>query len=141
MANGTQYVAAAGALAADIWGTELNAEVVTLGGTGFGMILLPDGDELVLDGALSEVLCTNPEGCSCPEGSPGAGTVFRIVSPGSTRIGLTGHLEGSQLSIGGWSLDAFCQNQPELAGLIGQWLERLYGRRTRPSSRSGAGSC
>jgi hypothetical protein len=127
VANGTQYVAAAGALAADIWNTELNAEVVTLGGTGFGMILLPDGDELVIDGTLAEVLCTNPEGCSCPEGSPGAGTVFRITTPGSARIGLTGHLEGSQLSIIGWSLDAFCKNKPELAAcLIGQWLSVSY---------------
>jgi len=127
VANGSQFALAAGPLAADIWDTELNAEVVTLGGTGFGMMLLPDGAELVLDGTLAEVLCTNPEGCSCPEGSPGAGTVFRIITPGPARIGLTGHLEGSQLTIGGWSLDAFCQNQPELeACLIGQWLSVSY---------------
>ncbi len=114
-------------LGADTWDTELTAQVVTIGGTGFGMVLLPDDAELTLDGTMTEVLCTDPAGCSCPEGSPGASAVFRVTTPGPARIGLTGHLDGTTMTLQGWTLDAFCQNQPEVDEcMVGLWQSVSY---------------
>ncbi|MEZ5176424.1 MAG: hypothetical protein R2823_09505 [Acidimicrobiia bacterium] len=112
-------------LEANTWDTDLGAEVAVVATSGPGMMLLADDTQLTFPG--SETLCTIPGGCTCPDGSPGASAVFRVVSPGPARIGLTGDLSGTTLTILGQSLDAFCNESPPLDPcLFGTWSSTGY---------------
>lgn len=64
-------------------------------------------------------LCTIAN-CGCPQGSPGAGTEFRKMSPGAQYLGVTGGAKGGTVTLTGQSLPDFCA-KPAHACLVGQW--------------------
>ncbi len=111
-------------LAAATHQADLSADVITISAPGAGMVQFPDGVIATLPAA--EVLCTEPGGCQCPDGSPGIDTIFRQTIPGQARAGLSGHLQGSELTITGWALEDFCENPPVPACMIGNWLSEEY---------------
>ncbi len=123
LANDQSWSVEIGKLEANIWDTDIQAQVATLVSTGPAMMLLADDTELSFPG--TEVLCTIPGGCTCPSGSPGAAAAFRVVSPGPAHIGLAGHLDGTTLTANGWSLEDFCEEYVPAgmldACLVGEW--------------------
>ncbi|MCP3975061.1 MAG: hypothetical protein GY720_11280 [bacterium] len=125
VADGTSLTMAAPLLGAEVYRAELEAEVVVFGASSHGMAQLPDGVIITLPAA--EVVCTDlGAGCTCPEGSPGSATIFRQTIPGEFRAGLTGHLQGGELSMTGWDLEDFCEEPPVPACMIGDWISEEY---------------
>jgi hypothetical protein len=108
-------------LTADIWDTGIDAQVVSITGEGHGMILLADGAELSFPESVGTILCTEPGGCTCPDGTPGSSAVFRITERGDIRVGLTGHLDGTTLDLRGWDLEEFCDEYEAGGCLVGVW--------------------
>jgi hypothetical protein len=107
---------------------DLASPVVTMRGDGQGMVRLPDGVEIVLARHLGEVLCTDPAGCTCPEGTGGVNAIFRVTIPGEARLGLAGHRAGADILVRGWSLDDFCEQYepfPESC-FPGRWTSTQY---------------
>jgi hypothetical protein len=89
---------------------DVAAEVVTFDSPGNGMALLSDGSEHRLADLHGHVFCTIGT-CTCPEGTPNAGTAFEPMEPGTMRLAPTGHTTGSEVTLLGWSLDRYCNNE------------------------------
>jgi hypothetical protein len=90
------------------------------------MMQLPDDVELSYPGNGVELLCTEGGGCSCPEDSPAAHAIFRQTIQGEARVGLTGSLGGSSLTLVGWTLEEFCDQPPVPDCMIGEWISEEY---------------
>ncbi len=125
LADGGSEVLSAKTRSYGISEVELTAEVVIVSPTTFGMMQLPDGVNLSYPGSPTEILCTNPDGCTCPDGTPGTSAIFRQTIPGTARVGLTGHASGAEMSLTGRSLADFCKEYEPTstldACLIGEW--------------------
>jgi hypothetical protein len=107
--NGSTLTRGAPAFAATLSATDLQAEVVVLGGPGPGMVLLPDGASLPRAEVNGRPLCTLEGGCTCPEGTPGASAIFRLVPPGEMVLAITGGPADNAVTVEGLSLEDFCQ--------------------------------
>jgi hypothetical protein len=69
----------------------------------------------------SAVYCTKRAGCTCPQGSPQAGTAFKPLSTGSYYLALGGGPAGNPWSLAPFGLDQFCQQPAAAACLYGTW--------------------
>jgi hypothetical protein len=113
-----------------VYTTELDAQVVTAVGAVNGVVRLPDGAELTFPDASGTVLCTDPGGCTCEEGTPGAAAIFRQTTTGEVRGGVAGHVEGGDLILRGWDLGDFCEEYEPPSVLnpcfVGTWMTISY---------------
>ena len=96
-----------------------------------GRIYLPDGSDVRLTAAIGTAYCMLPEGCECPEGSPGDN---RATVPGTDAfayIGITGHTNATDFVVEGHSLETYCEIGP--AGIAtylltgGNWTYEFHG--------------
>jgi hypothetical protein len=78
-----------------------------------GLVHLPDGRQMRLEDAVGKPFCTKPGGCGCPSDSAGASHAWESTSPGEMLLGLTGHTDGVELQIEGWSNETTCAQAPE----------------------------
>ncbi|MCP4306193.1 MAG: DUF2268 domain-containing protein [bacterium] len=113
-------------LSAAAYKVNLTADVITVSSSSYGLLQYPDGVVATLPDMGADVLCTDPQGCGCPDDSPGVDTIFRQTIPGEARAGLTGHLGGAVLDLAGWTLDEFCEQPPVPVCMIGEWLSEEY---------------
>lgn len=119
LGNGGEHLEGAAAYAAAVWRMDLQAEVVVVHGDGPGMVLLSDGASAARGGTIGRPLCTVPGGCSCPEGTPGAAAVFRIVPKGEMIVAVTGGPTDNAAGLTGYSLEDFCQRE---TCPVGSWV-------------------
>jgi hypothetical protein len=110
LAEESSYAMAAAPHAVFMTDLQVTAEVVTFESPGTGLALLADETSHRLADLHGAVLCTTGA-CSCPEGSPGAGTVFTPTPPGIVELAATGHATGSEVTLVGWTLDRYCQQE------------------------------
>jgi hypothetical protein len=90
-----------------------------------GHLRLPDGPEPSFAELLQAPLCTLPQGCVCPDGSPGAGTQFIQTTKGVGRVAFSGGLTGAEVVMNGSSLEDFCQqDQPTPSTPVFQGLDK-----------------
>ena len=89
---------------------QASAEVVTFESPGEGLAMFSDGTTMELEDLHGLALCTTG-GCACPEGSARAGTQFTPVPLGVMQVGPTGHVFGSAVTVVGWSLERFCDQE------------------------------
>lgn len=101
---------------------EATAEVISFESPGEGLAMLADGTTHELEDLHGAALCTTGS-CACPEGTPGAGTVFTPTPKGVIEIGATGHVFGSNLLVVGWSLERFCQQE---RCHVGSWESAVW---------------
>lgn len=73
----------------------------------------------------SGTYCAKSGGCSCPDGSPGAGTQFTTLAPGADYITVSGGEHGSSWAIATYTLEDFCRQKAVDSCLLGSW--RLPG--------------
>jgi hypothetical protein len=59
--------------------------------------------------------------CSCPAGSPGAGTAFTKLASNTPYIGFTGGNQAGQMIMVGYSVADFCQKS-QTPCVVGQWV-------------------
>jgi hypothetical protein len=88
-------------------------EVVGGPGTVHGLVRLPDGRQLSLEEAVGKPFCTKPGGCACPSGSAGEAHAWESTSPGEMLLGFTGHTDGVEVWIQGYSVETACVQAPE----------------------------
>jgi hypothetical protein len=69
----------------------------------------------------SAVYCAKSSGCTCPQGSPQAGTAFKPLNAGSYYLALGGGPAGNPWSLAPFGLDQFCQQPAAAACLYGTW--------------------
>jgi hypothetical protein len=69
----------------------------------------------------SDIYCTRSGGCTCPDGTPLAGTKFKQLDPGAYYLALSGGTGSNTWSIVGFSLDEFCKQPPVDRCLVGNW--------------------
>jgi len=89
---------------------DATAEVVTFDSPGRGLVRFADGVSRPLDEVHGTAFCTTGS-CSCPEGTPGYGTVFQPLEPGVTDLAPTGDVGGSRVLVIGWSLQRYCNQE------------------------------
>ncbi|MGH8926280.1 MAG: hypothetical protein ACRDWA_16880 [Acidimicrobiia bacterium] len=121
LVEGERRLLEAESYAAAVLAIDLEADVVFVSGVGSGMALLPDGASLSFSDVHGAALCTRDEGCTCPDGSPGAGVVFRLVPRGSMVVAVTGGPSGIPEGLQGYSLESFCEQAVEDC-LVGAWV-------------------
>ena len=73
-----------------------------------GQVLLTDDTYIELPAVGPAMWCTLASDCSCPGGSVGADRELRRILPGTSKVSLTGHKEGTVLTVHGYSLQEFC---------------------------------
>jgi hypothetical protein len=96
---------------------DISAEVAVLDAPGaHGLVRFSGSTDQTLATVSGHPLCTVAGGCVCPNGSPGAGTAFADVAAGHAELGAYGHLQGAQIQLSGYTLEAFCQIEEE--GLV-----------------------
>ncbi|GAA0804689.1 hypothetical protein [Spirilliplanes yamanashiensis] len=79
----------------------------------------PAGEaDRALDSLGGTSFCTRPGGCSCPEGSPGAGREF-VTLASEAYLGVTGGLRDASVGVAGLSLEQAC-GEPDSC-LVGDW--------------------
>jgi hypothetical protein len=121
LANSTTATAAAAATGVDLIELNLQADVVTFAGDQAvkGIFGAADGDHPLaqLNGA---DFCARPGGCTCPEGSPGAGTQLPAIARGPGYLGISGGTASVSVTVTGASLDDFCR-KPAKSCLVGTW--------------------
>jgi hypothetical protein len=135
LANDGEIKRGAAAYAATVWQADIQAEVAVLQGDGPGMVVLPDGASATRQDTIGRPLCTNPEGCKCPEGSPGAAAIFRIVPKGTMIVGVTGGPTDNVAVLFGYSLEDFCEGTCPVGSWVSiRWevpgLDTAYGAGT-----------
>jgi len=98
------------ALAVSFADLDVNARGVdSFESPGAGLALLADGTSARLADLHGEALCTTGS-CVCPEGTPGR-------APSSPNLArhhrdrATGHTSGSDVTVVGWSVDRYCQQE------------------------------
>jgi hypothetical protein len=77
-----------------------------------GQIRFSDGTTRTLSAALGEAFCTRPEGCTCPESSPGSAFSFQPAPKGVALLGFTGHTDGLDLDLVGLGAETACEKDP-----------------------------
>ena len=82
----------------------------------YGLVSLPDQNELTISETSGTPICTLPGGCTCPPGSPGEGIEFLQTTKGAMLVGIAGHTTGSFVTVSGKSRDEFCAGPGVLAG-------------------------
>ncbi|HEY7564854.1 MAG TPA: hypothetical protein VIA81_08020 [Acidimicrobiia bacterium] len=107
--NESTFAIVAAPYAALFGDVEVTAEVVTFDSPGAGLAQLTDGSTHRLADLHGKVYCTIGQ-CSCPDGTNNAGTVFQQMPPGVMRIAPTGDTTGSEVTLLGWSLDRYCDD-------------------------------
>jgi hypothetical protein len=119
LADGGEVALGAAAYAGVVWTTDVQAEVAVLAGEGSGMVVLPDGASATRADTVGRPLCTIPGGCTCPEGSPGASAVFRLVPKGEMTVAVTGGPADNLATLLGFSLEDFCARE---TCPVGSWV-------------------
>jgi len=122
LANESTFALAAEPYAVFASDLQVIAEVVTFESPGEGLVLLADGTTVELEDLHGAALCTTGS-CTCPEGTPLAGTVFTPMTPGVISIGATGHVFGSEVTVIGWSVERFCQGE---RCHVGTWTSGVW---------------
>jgi len=126
--------------AAAVEQVEIHADVVLVqpGAGTAGRITLGGGADALL--GAGGPYCT-VESCACPEDSPGAGTDFTRMEPGTAYVGLSGGEATGSVALRGMSLPDFCGDPPPDSGqaacVVGQWTS--VGVEMRIENVSGAG--
>jgi hypothetical protein len=117
LAGGETAVSGADPLGADAIKLDLQAEALVIeklfAVAGHGLVRFADGRQMSLEEAAGKPFCTKPGGCTCPEGSPGAGHTWIQTSTGPLKFGLAGHTDGIDVWISGQSVDTTCAEEPE----------------------------
>jgi hypothetical protein len=123
-ATGATVTITAPAVANTLRQLDLRAEVTTfvVAGDAHGRLGPSSGDDVLLS-ALAGTWCTRPDGnCSCPPGSPGAGTDLPKLAPGPAWLALTGGLDTATVTVTGLSAADQCKKKPDKnACLVGTW--------------------
>lgn len=101
---------------------DVAAEVVIVDAPDAGLAMPADGSTIRLADMHGVIYCTTGA-CACPDGSPGAGTVFEQLAPGTMRLASTGHVTGGAVAVYGYSLDRFCENEPCFSG---EWVSTVW---------------
>jgi hypothetical protein len=70
--------------------------------------------------AAGTVFCAKPGGCTCPDGSEGAGTQFTQLTGGPNYVGVTGGPEKASVKLAGESVDNFCKRK-RTPCVVGNW--------------------
>jgi hypothetical protein len=92
---------------------DIQSEVfVVVGASARGMIRFSDGSSHTLQSILGQPFCTKPGGCDCPDGSAGADFNFQTAPSGVAQIGFTGHTDGLDVDLVGFSLPDTCEKEP-----------------------------
>lgn len=113
VANNETLVGGVPPLAALPLKLDMQAQTVTfIAPAARGKVRFSDGSEQNMADILGRPICTSGS-CECPEGSYGAAHSFVPGSSGLAMVGLTGHTDGIELTIQGYSLDLTCQLAPE----------------------------
>jgi hypothetical protein len=77
-----------------------------------GQIRFSNGTSLTVSQALGQAFCTRPEGCTCPDGTAGTAFTFQSVPKGVALIGFTGHTDGLDVDLVGFSAETACEKDP-----------------------------
>ncbi|MFC0438707.1 hypothetical protein [Kutzneria buriramensis] len=127
LANGQTAKAAAPVTGVDLVELNIQSDVVGFAGDAAtrGMFGAADGHDhqfADLDGA---EFCAKQGGCTCPEGSPGAGTQLPPIAAGTGYLGISGGAKATAVSVTGMSLDDFCK-RPAKGCLVGTWTSVAF---------------
>jgi hypothetical protein len=122
VANGAAVAVASRPAGASLVELQPVAEVLLFapGPTARGRLAVGVGVDMDLSNVAGTTFCNKPGGCTCPEGSPGAGTEFTQLAGGPTYLGVTGGPEAATVTVTGLSLDEFCGRKRD-ACLVGSW--------------------
>jgi len=119
LANEDTLVAGASPLGADAYRIDVQADSFVIAElfadpeVVHGLIHTPDGRQMTLEEAVGKPFCTKPGGCDCPSGSAAAAHAWESTTPGELLLGVTGHTNGVELTISGYSNDVACAQAPE----------------------------
>ncbi len=104
---------------------DVQSDVMVVDGSAdaHGRLRDANGAEWLIADVSGRSLCALPEGCVCPDGSPGAGIQFDAITPGAALLGLTGGAGGAKVVVRGRSLDAYCKKPATVDPcLVGTWI-------------------
>ena len=114
LANGDSLVAGLDPLAAMVARIAVGADAfVIVGRPARGLVRFADESAVPLAELLGQPVCTLPGGCACPTGSPGSRHTWRSAPKGDVLLGLSGHTDGVELAIDGYSVEVACAQAPE----------------------------
>ncbi len=104
-------------------GVKSDVLVVDAGDTTHGHLRDSAGADRLLAAVSGRPMCAMPNGCVCPDGSPGAGIDLEAFAPGTALLGATGGVQAGKVTVRGRSLDDFCKKPAKVDPcLVGQWV-------------------
>ena len=130
--NGKAFSHSGDAESSDVDALDLRADIVEVQTSpavpAFGRLRASDGSEHALTDAS---YCTRMGGCTCPEGTPGAGGEPPTLARGEAALAFSVHHSATRVTVRGVSLAAFCAKGPSSqVGVSGE----IGGRFARPGA-------
>jgi hypothetical protein len=130
LGNGNSFSDSLPDEASDVQALDISAEVIEVqppagGGITHGRIEFAGGSEKALTPG---DYCTRRGGCTCPEGSPGAGSEPEDVGAGETAVAFSVHHSATRLTIKGVSLADWCAKGPRSSVLTDAGPGIRFGR-------------